>query len=818
MKGNPFNINGAALRNIDDFYGREGIITQLDHFISDQSSGCVQILGVMGVGKTSLLNAYFSFERKRAMAREYNILVCSVLLDNKITCEDLSSNLFKKLKDSVREIIDTSDEKQAIISDIGFVDEVYGANKTGFEELVLKLYEKYQYRIALIFDGFEHFTTSLSITQDHHNMLRTLVEKGALRCLVASNCDLEKTSLPKGIGDSYYIENFSAPITMEPYTLNAATNFINRKLENNVIQFTPPQIEYIYNLSGGIPRIFEVAAHYAYENIFRNNGSLQLKGFAESVYNQIKSSVFEKWCKYFNEDHLHAIEVFIEELSKEPDAYKKIIWVSRNLLTQKKVIDAVNKLTNRGLFLYDYHKERYMLNSILLQCFVLHDFKIIEKCVECNPLNHQEKQVESEMPEHTPPAQPYIIVHGDLINNGTVVDQSVTTYNITNNEVSDCVKTLIDAINENNKGKEEALLQVINQRLEKIKVQAEPSVGEDEVEQAISNIVSEYKEGDGDDTDFNTRFNESLKILGLEDLVTEARLNNLSKPCQFYLKSAIIVDALADKGCKLFEDFAIKVLYYGKCIEQNMREKFFKLFKECEPYNRFNSREPLRWFASKEVNTGDFGKESYQGKTTLGNYSKFINLLNSQLAEDSYNRKIELNEAKNQPSSVDEWKDWWKHFQEDLHDITKTRNLGAHANYKKATDEDIKRIKDKLLNPEGLLWSSKVGKDLFLSIISSTTIGDEEDKKEEKVEEDVKPESITKDPIVGKVVLMYNIKKEKKNVEGLFKYNDVEYKCRVSKQYVSKITDTGDRTVLVQAFNDEHQWYNVSPSNQQISD
>ena len=70
---NKYHGTNPALTNIQDLFGREDAFQLLDDHIKNRRS--VVIMGVEGVGKSSLLNCYFNVAYRRKMARDQRILI-----------------------------------------------------------------------------------------------------------------------------------------------------------------------------------------------------------------------------------------------------------------------------------------------------------------------------------------------------------------------------------------------------------------------------------------------------------------------------------------------------------------------------------------------------------------------------------------------------------------------------------------------------------------------------------------------------------------------------------------------------------------------
>lgn len=711
---NPFNINRPAFKELKNLIGRDEIIEELDNFVSNEDCGCVQIVGVEGSGKTSLLNSYFSYQRRAGMLIEYNTLICSLLLEAQGSCDDFNNYLFNKLKDSVEILKYTleDDLKSGYDSDLvrEYIKDLYkildafenesrttNSPKKKYESIVEKIYRFFDYRIALVIDGFEHFTTSKFITQEHHNNLRHLVECGYLKCLVATNCDLEKTSFPPEVGNSIYLENFSYPVSMEGYTRDNVEEFLFSRLEGREIQFTKDWIDFIYEQTGGIPKLVEIAAYYLYEELQKN---IELSRTAFwTILCKETAYIYKGWFKYLTEDHLKVLKMFDLGNNSPLDTD---IWCNSNAF-DKNLENARTMLTNRGFLTYDYRYERYKLNGRMLQgiikCWAI-DTDTLDEIVKRNPLVAEPELVGSEIPSVVVPnivvgeQGQVVIVYGDYI--------STTTYNFTDAQLNDCLATVLDLSDED---KKKAFIKAFNKKVSDIRFSEETS---SDYEQKISEIIPSYKPGD--EVQVKDYFEESLERLREKDniikSITDEKLDTLSPRCQYYLKSAVIMDDRIGELCEMVDkDHTTRMVYYAKCLEQSMRDSFFKLFHDCDPYNNYDTFNHKHTSSPKE---GFFGNKDNVEDTMLGNYEHIMRDLSNLLASESVLVCDKLENHSHLQMNEVEWQTWWSRYATILSSAKDIRNK-VHAGSKKVRKVDINNLKHYLFSENGILWNNFIG-------------------------------------------------------------------------------------------------------------
>ena len=161
-------------------------------------------------------------------------------------------------------------------------------------------------------------------------------------------------------------------------------------------------------------------------------------------------------------------------------------------------------------------------------------------------------------------------------------------------------------------------------------------------------------------------------------------LDWLSEISKIYLKSAIVIDyKLLNETC-LFSDLSAQLVYYGKFIEQVLRDVLYPLFKNCNE------------LSDKLTMQTDIGYMSilYPDKTTIGTY---VNAIRSnehilcKVCSDQYS----------QISNVINWEEYWQTFETALEEVRKLRNKAFHSGNIITTNE-VNHMRCLLLEQGGL--------------------------------------------------------------------------------------------------------------------
>ena len=322
------------------------------------------ILGVEGSGKTSLLNMLFTPEYCSLAASRGKLVFFA---DPSITKDgnDLCHHLIKQLQNSVGKHL-----PEVLIQ--GFEDTLK-ANKAESEkrQFILAcehLYDK-GFMLLMVMDRFEQFVSASNITQDQHDMLRSLLDKDIMRCVVATNYDLEKSSLPEDIAGSLYLQKFQQKITLSGFSLEEAQKFIRKNIpEASRVQFSDKQVTYLYNLTGGIPLLFEQAACHMYDMLERGMRIVNSE-FRAIMYNEAKPTI-QRWFKIFPQVYADVVELATRGLKKQ-DALQVF-----RIRPSDSLYNAASRLHDRGFLVNKLQSQAgsFVLNSPLLQLFLINEY------------------------------------------------------------------------------------------------------------------------------------------------------------------------------------------------------------------------------------------------------------------------------------------------------------------------------------------------------------------------------------------------------------------------------------------------------------
>ncbi len=709
---NPFT-NYRPIENTDMWFGCKTLFDELSESIMYKTNTC--IMGVQGSGKTSLLRCFFTSKYREQLAVEKKTIICDADMSTQKDGDAICNYLVDRIRFSVQWFLESDSCCQRILNSI---DSQGNCTPCAKLQNVIDILVRYGYFVVIVMDAFENFTSSPTITMEHHDILRSLIEADKLQCIVATDYDLTKDSLPANVKGSYLIQKFTKNIYVPTLPGEDAIKLISQLQQGEAVQITTQVMVSLVYLSGGIPLLLRYAAGCAYDSLRKNNGNLISKEIIDSTYEKCKP-IMASWCSALTPSQMRVLSTLSTGSSDKEFTFYNFDGDTDD---QK---SAVSALIDRGMLVSYNENERFTvrINSLVLQRFCK------EGLANNTIASHKNspEQLQGTMDTHgTSPSQPTIIVEsgGQLVLGGTVVTGG-NFYIQQGLSVSDVLSLL--GKNDTREMFAAGLAEQLRAKLSSgsIKLLPRNTDSIEEYEQYYDKQFDEYgqriiQDVQVDETEdltvtdaeiqtLDARFAEARKRCRphLSDTVIEAQ----SARCQFYLKLSVVVeDALAFPGIRM-DDFSPQLVLYGKTLEQALRDNFFPLFHmepELSVYDTYyRGVDPTSPDVFANINSAD--------QTYIGNYRHLI------LAERKYLSQLCRNHQIDKANTYD----WWDRFQCDINTARDIRNMADHADPTVSPDSTKLDAMCNLLigaeNQEGILSRALVG-----SVLSQRVLLDQQ--------------------------------------------------------------------------------------------
>ena len=235
IPNNPFFPLSGKINNSRLVFGREREIKEIFELLNSGSS--VALIGDRGSGKSSLLQAVYDLAETKLNPSRQPIYL------------------------NMGNIYDEEDFYWALCNEIGIATE---------EDNVLKgnrFYRKVKkHRLLLILDEVEKMVWD-GFTNQVRSQIRALANDGnnsPFRLVVAAPTSLTQAFADSGLDSPF--ENICIEQVLNPWTEEITQAFINNKLQQNTLSFTPSEISRIFTETQGYPLRIMNACHQLYRS------------------------------------------------------------------------------------------------------------------------------------------------------------------------------------------------------------------------------------------------------------------------------------------------------------------------------------------------------------------------------------------------------------------------------------------------------------------------------------------------------------------------------------------------------------------------
>lgn len=337
---NPYRGNNPPIAEASELLGREDTFQKLEDHIENRRS--VVVMGVEGVGKSSLLGCYFNLKYRQKMALERRTLI-------RVTdfpVDRSSDEIYRYLAEGVIRSIDALDQEETRAE--------YGALRTQcagkmaecqdeasrFQQ-VCEVIQEHEYKITLVIDGFERFVSSPHVRMEHHDLMNTLISKN-LSFVVATNYDFNQDSLPAMVSGSFLLMKFTGnEIRLKGLTEASCAGYLRDG------GFSDSEIHQIYILSGGVPALLRRAAEHTLDH--KHDGELVWKQVMQETYSDV-SPLLARWCRLLSKNQV-AVMNYLSRQEKGSFSFENATWntAAKALLDRGLLANPIEASTGRSI-------------------------------------------------------------------------------------------------------------------------------------------------------------------------------------------------------------------------------------------------------------------------------------------------------------------------------------------------------------------------------------------------------------------------------------------------------------------------------------
>lgn len=335
---NPFFHRGA-IRQSDDFYGREAELNQMIGLLRNGQS--VSLIGPRRIGKSSLL-MHLCRPQVRASLNLDPTATLFVLLD----CQEFGESPADEIYDLFWQSVCRTAE-EAGVSLGGTFKENQPSDGGGYRELDRALYQLSQKEIGVVvlLDEFELLAANRLLTPYFFARLRGLTTKYGLAYLTASQRPLFAITAEEEVLSSPFF-NIFVTLALGLFTPGEAQSLLDGRLQKAGLVFSPHLKQRLIALGGAHPFFLHIAGYHAVQAIAQGA------------------------------DLEQAAEWALVEAAIEVEAHSHLSYLWQNLSADEQYalvladgpVDSVRQLEQNCLLQWD--DGRYTYTSQLLQNFV----------------------------------------------------------------------------------------------------------------------------------------------------------------------------------------------------------------------------------------------------------------------------------------------------------------------------------------------------------------------------------------------------------------------------------------------------------------
>lgn len=728
---NPYNgqITIDALEKIMD---REDQTDELRMYIQKRSNAA--LFGPEGSGKSTLLQCFFSIDYRKQMARERTLIYLGKFPKNK-SGEDVYGFFADSIRNAVTilQLCGMRDTMNDILNSLNNI--IYDSKQSRFDQYLDTIIMN-GYRMVFVLDNFENFTSSVDVKAEHHDLLCGMLNDHKLQMIVATNFDFNATSLPRGMKNSTLLSRLSPnTVYMTPLSQTSCETLLKQTAMDYGCKFcfSEEQNQFIYDLSGGIPLLLNMAARYTFEAV--SNGQEE-NWEQETIKNVLRDAgpILKRWCKIMPREQLD----LLKDLQKKGNSLSDDEDTLATALLKRGILEK-NSPSN-----CEKSVGTYRYNSGLLGEFCQNP-EWLEEAARSNPLKKEETELFS--------FDPSALIGG---NRGTVHIDKIEIHNgdrYENNYQQTVMAGGFDRLFE--------ILELNPSQMggrlhDMFKASLPTIVDADQAAEHISTMFIPEAVESGTLEEFQ----EEQKTLEIKFQAVRSKvlpnldddlMDLLSVKCRLYLQIAVVVeDALSVLDDFKLGDLSAQMVMYGKVLEQQLRDNLYTLFhkedglKHFDTYTKQNNPYSDKTFASMSVK-----------KTCIGNYVYLMQDCSSHLKDLCSSNAVCYNTGVITSQ-------WWNQLGSDVNDARDLRNRTDHAG-SETNKANLSSMHDLLFGSGQILRRCTVGSDLTRRLWpEEKTVSASSSSGMPVVEENV-------DSWIGKIVSMTDIEATKRgSLRGSF--------------------------------------------------
>lgn len=235
---------------------RSEIISNIEKLAETQNVRNQAFFGLKGVGKTTILQEYFTVDRIKNLTALYKNIFVYTMIDHRKTGEDFYFFLLEQVIAGIKNIADEKDRDELSRKvDVELKNPYSTESKL---KAIINDIKTREYRFILVMDHFHCMARDSEIGQDQYETLRSFNQQNQMYYWIATDTSLIDQKATEQYRASFFEQNFTSKMTICPMPDSEAKAVIRSMIDNKGIRIEDCELDFIYQITGGVPKFISM--------------------------------------------------------------------------------------------------------------------------------------------------------------------------------------------------------------------------------------------------------------------------------------------------------------------------------------------------------------------------------------------------------------------------------------------------------------------------------------------------------------------------------------------------------------------------------
>lgn len=235
---------------------RSEILSNIEKLAETQNVRNQAFFGLKGVGKTTILQEYFTVDRIKNLTALYKNIFVYTMIDHRKTGEDFYLFLLEQVIAGIKNIADEKDRDELLKKVAVELENPYSTESK--LKAIINDIKTREYRFILVMDHFHCMARDSEIGQDQYETLRSFNQQNQMYYWIATDTSLIDQKATEQYRASFFEQNFTSKMTICPMPDSEAKAVIRSMIDNKGIRIEACELDFIYQITGGVPKFISM--------------------------------------------------------------------------------------------------------------------------------------------------------------------------------------------------------------------------------------------------------------------------------------------------------------------------------------------------------------------------------------------------------------------------------------------------------------------------------------------------------------------------------------------------------------------------------